>query len=190
MGWLISYGDTKSETIARRTRTEVDAEGTRRWSYPKSCVRGNCLWKIMVLEELKDGAWVEFDRVIALDLLAKGSRPDEGWGYKNLDETMGPYHDSCPISYLDMVPCPDPEKYPHAKAWRERVREKAAGKQAVTDVIRAMKAGDTLYLKQGCKPESITLSSKRPLRGHAGGMGYKIPRRLVDAARTRLHLSA
>ena len=186
MGWLISYGDTKSETIARRTKTEVNAEGTRRWSYPKSCVRGNCLWKIMVIEDLKDGVWVEDIRLIALDLLAKGSRSDEGWGYKDIDETMGPYETSCPISYLDMVPCPDSEC---ARDWREKVRERAAGKQAVTEVIRAMKKGDTLYLKKGCKPEAIILSSKRPLRGHVNGMAYKIPRRMIDATRTRLHLT-
>lgn len=186
MGWLISFGDTKKETIARRTRTQHNEDRTRRWSYPKSCIRGNCLWKIAVVEDLKDGEWVEVQRVIALDLLRKGSRPDEGWGYKDIDETMGPAEKSCPISYLDMVPCPDG----YAREWRKAVREKAAGKQAVTDVIRAMKKGDTLYLKQGCKPETIILSSKRPLRGHAGGMGYKIPRRMVDAARTRLHLSA
>ena len=185
MGWLISYSDTKSETIARRTKTEVNAEGTRRWRYPKSCVRGNCLWKILVIEDLKDGVWVEHIRIIALDLLRSGG-PDMGWGYKDIDETMGPCETSCPISYLDMVPCPDNE---HARDWREAVRAKAAGKQAVTEVIRAMKKGDTLYLKKGCKPEAIILSSKRPLRGHANGMGYKIPRRMVDAATTRLHLT-
>ena len=184
MGWLISYGDTKSETIARRTKTEVSEDGTRRWRYPKSCVRGNCLWKIVVLEELKDGVWVEDIRLIALDLLRK----DEGmgWGYKDIDETMGPAEKSCPISYLDMVPCPDSK---FAREWREVVREKAAGKQAVAEVIRAMKKGDTLYLRKGCKPEAITLSSKRPLRGHVNGMAYKIPRRMIDATKTRLHLT-
>jgi hypothetical protein len=140
MGWLISFGDTKKETIARRVATMGAGEDKRHRTL-KHCVRGN----------------------------------------------MGPVELSCPISYLDMVPCPDSE---YARNWRTRVREKAAGKQAVTEVIRAMKVGDTLYLKKGCKPEAIILSSKRPLRGHVGGMGYKIPRRLVDATRTRLHLSA
>jgi hypothetical protein len=184
MGWLISYSDTKSETIARRTRTEVSADGTRRWSYPKSCVRGNCLWKIAVIEDMKDGEWVEVMRIIALDLLRSGG-PDMGWGYKDIDETMGPVETSCPISYLDMVPCPDSE---YARKWRERVRERAAGKKAVTDVIRAMKIGDRLYLRKGCEPEYVILSSKRPLRGH-NGLNYKIPRRLVDATKTRLHLT-
>ncbi|MHC4434968.1 MAG: hypothetical protein ACYTBS_24280, partial [Planctomycetota bacterium] len=85
MGWLISFSDTKSQTIARRTKTEVSSDGTRRWSYPKHCIRGNCLWKIAVIEDMKDGEWVEVFRCIALDLLAKGSRPDEGWGYKDMD---------------------------------------------------------------------------------------------------------
>jgi hypothetical protein len=186
MGWLISFGDTKKETIARRVATMGAGEDKRHRTL-KHCVRGNCLWKVVAIEESRDGEWVEVDRYIGLDLLAKGCRPDEGWGYKDLCESMGPVELSCPISYLDMVPCPDSE---YARNWRTRVREKAAGKQAVTEVIRAMKVGDTLYLKKGCKPEAIILSSKRPLRGHVGGMGYKIPRRLVDATRTRLHLSA
>jgi hypothetical protein len=184
MGWLISYSDTKKQTIARRTQTEVSEDGTRRWSYPKHSVRGNCLWKIAVIEDLRNGEWVEVFRCIALDLLRSGGK-GMGWGYKDLDETMGPVETSCPISYLDMVPCPDSE---YARAWRKAVREKAAGKQAVTDVIRAMKIGDRLYLKKGCQPEYVILTSKRPLQGR-NGLNYKIPRRLVDAAKTRLFLT-
>lgn len=184
MGWLISYSKTKSEIIKERVATVVSEDGTRRWRYPKSCVRGNCLWKILVLEDLKDGVWVEDTRLIALDLLRKDK--GYGWGYKDLTECAGPCETSCPISYLDMVPCPDSE---FARNWREGVRAKAAGKQAVTEVIRAMKKGDLLYLKAGCRPEAIVLTSKRPLRGHANGTGYKIPRRMIDPIKTRMHLT-
>jgi len=184
MGWLISYSDTKSETIARRTETVVSECGTRRWRYPKSCVRGNCLWKILVLEDLKDGEWIEDMRLIALDLLRK----DEGmgWGYKDMTECAGPVETSCPISYLDMVPCPDSE---WARNWRVRVRAKGDAKQEVTALVRSMKVGDALYLKKGCSPQAVTLTSKRPLRGVSGGTAYRISRRLIDPAATRIHLT-
>jgi hypothetical protein len=184
MGWLISYDKTKKQTIAERTETQFGECGTRRWSYPKHCIRGNCLWKIAVYSEKQNGEWVEVDRLIALDLLRK----DEGmgWGYKDIDETMGPVETSCPISYLDMVPCPDSE---YARKWRERVREKGDAKQEVTELIRSMKKGDTLYLKKGCSPQAVTLMSKRPLRGVSGGTVYRISRRLIDPVATRIHLT-
>lgn len=184
MGWLISYSDTKKQTIARRIATEGAGEDKRHRTL-KHCVRGNCLWKVVAIEENRDGEWVEVDRYIGLDLLRSGGE-GMGWGYKDLCESMGPVETSCPVSYLDMVPCPDSE---YARAWRERVREKAAGKQAVTDVIRKMKVGDRLYLKKGCQPEYVILSSKRPLRGH-NGLNYRIPRRLVDPIKTRQFLTS
>jgi hypothetical protein len=164
----------------------VSSDGTRRWSYPKHCIRGNCLWKIAVVEDLVGGEWIEKIRLIALDLLAKGSRPDEGWGYKDMDETMGPYYYSCPISYLDMVPCPDSE---NARKWRAEVRAKNQGKADTTAVLRRMKVGDRLYLKKGCQPESVILTSKRPLQGTVGHMTYKIPRKLVDPIKTQFFLT-
>jgi len=184
MGWLISYDKTKKQTIEERTRTEVSEDGTRRYSYPKSCVRGNCLWKIAVYSEKQDGEWVEKDRLIALDLLRKDK--GMGWGYKDMTECAGPVETSCPISYLDMVPCPDSE---WARNWRVRVRAKGDAKQEVTALIRSMKVGDALYLKKGCSPQAVTLTSKRPLRGVSGGTAYRISRRLIDPAATRIHLT-
>jgi hypothetical protein len=185
MGWLISYGDTKSETIARRIETQVSEDGQLRWRHPKHCVRGNALWKVCITEKLQGEEWVEFERFIALDLLRKGSE-GMGWGYKDMDETSGPCEDSCPISYLDMVPCPDSE---WARNWRVRVRARDAATQEVTALIRSMKKGDTLYLKKGCSPQAMTLTSKRPLRGVSGGVVYRISRRLIDPAMTRIHLT-
>lgn len=51
--------------------------------------------------------------------LMQYSRRDEGWGYKDMDESMGPSESKCPLSYFDMVPCPDNVS---AKRWRERCR--------------------------------------------------------------------
>lgn len=46
-----------------------------------------------------------------------------GWGYKDVDETMGPYKLDFPVSWLDLLsPC-DSE---YAVEWRKKVRERAA----------------------------------------------------------------
>lgn len=56
------------------------------------------------------------ERWIGCDLLEYSKR-DEGWGYKDMDESMHPYYYSCPLSYLDMVPVVGSEE------WRQGVRE-------------------------------------------------------------------
>jgi hypothetical protein len=55
---------------------------------------------------------VERDTFIGCYLLADGIGES---GYKPMDESMGPFHFSCPLAYLDMVPETNRE-------WREHVR--------------------------------------------------------------------
>jgi hypothetical protein len=52
-----------------------------------------------------------------------GARVD-GWGYKDLDETVGPTAIDCPLSYLD---APHREPVGYAAEWRNRVRRFHAG---------------------------------------------------------------
>lgn len=51
-----------------------------------------------------------------------GRERDSEWIYKPIDETMGPCETDCPLSLLDLVPCPDSD---YARGWRERVRFQA-----------------------------------------------------------------
>jgi hypothetical protein len=44
------------------------------------------------------------------------------WGYKDIDETMGPVELSCPESYLTMCTAPESD---YAYQWRQRVYKKA-----------------------------------------------------------------
>lgn len=53
-------------------------------------------------------------------------RHDGCWGYKDMDESMGPYYYDCPLSYLDRAPEPMGFCRDHAgsgKSWRDHVRE-------------------------------------------------------------------
>jgi hypothetical protein len=43
----------------------------------------------------------------------------DGWGYKPIDECMGPYYYGCPMEWLDKYPTTDES----ALAWRQKCRE-------------------------------------------------------------------
>ena len=46
------------------------------------------------------------------------------WGYKPIDESMGPCYHDCPVSLLDKA---DPATTEYAIRWRERVRDYKGG---------------------------------------------------------------
>ena len=59
------------------------------------------------------------------------------FGYKDMDENMGPYDSNCPAKILDLL---TPTENPHALQWRQRCRARIA---------RAMpREGDTIILAQ------------------------------------------
>ena len=59
--------------------------------------------------------------VFAILYLIKDGR-GQVWGYKDVDETMGPYKHDFPVSWLDLLsPC-DSE---YSVSWRENVRKRA-----------------------------------------------------------------
>jgi hypothetical protein len=94
---------------------------------------------------------------------------DYGWGYKSMDESMGPAYYTCPLSYLDMVPMPDS---PYAREWREKVREYHAKQR------RKFKVGQVVKLVGSTIPQ-VTITSARPLEGRYNGRTYRIPRKMI-----------
>jgi hypothetical protein len=110
-----------------RTRGELVAHLTRPgrmggdWTVIASAVKPSesgykgVLWTVN--ERKSDGR-----RFIGCDLL--DSMREHGrtsWGYKDLEESMGPAEVSCPARFLELVPVPSS---PYAAAWREKVRER------------------------------------------------------------------
>lgn len=77
---------------------------------------GNHWWAAI---EHRDGK-----RHIFLALMQGGGQ--EGWGYKGMDESAGPYHFDCPLGLLELVP---PPCGPYAAGWRDKVREHHAAKR-------------------------------------------------------------
>jgi hypothetical protein len=67
----------------------------------------------------------------AVCLVRYNPRDREGYifGYKDMDETVGPNESDCPEAILDLL---TPTEYPYAQAWRTRCRENAAARRALS----------------------------------------------------------
>ena len=133
LGWLFREVITRKELIAERTESweRQSGETTVQSECLASCFRGGSfagvLWAVWERRFVKDGEEVEpRQRWITCDLIQY--RRDSGWGYKNLDESMGPYYYSCPMCYLNMVPIDvyggDAEWRAEVIKYHERQREK------------------------------------------------------------------
>ena len=125
MGWLFKPGSIRRELIAERTKgwEQASDEMLVESKCLAHCFRGGrfsgVLWSVWERTFTKDGLEVEpKQRWIQCDLL-KYSRFDDGWGYKDMDESMHPYFYSCPLGYLEMVPVAE---FGGNEEWREGVR--------------------------------------------------------------------
>jgi len=68
---------------------------------------------------MQDGSDVRpKERWIQCDLL-QYSRSNDGWGYKDMEESMHPYFYSCPLGYLAKVPI---KTFGGNEEWRKGVR--------------------------------------------------------------------
>lgn len=66
----------------------------------------------------------------AVCLVRYNPRDREGYifGYKDMDETVGPNESDCPEGILDLL---TPTEYPYAQAWRARCHENLAARRAL-----------------------------------------------------------
>lgn len=125
MGWLFPYGATRRQLIGDLTKPWESHNGDVliKSACLNHCYRGGSfsgvLWSVW--ERTFTTAEQESappHRWIGCDLL-EYRRAEEGWGYKDLDESCGPCHFSCPLKYLDLVPL---DKFGGNAEWREAVR--------------------------------------------------------------------
>jgi hypothetical protein len=127
MGWLFKPGSNRKGLIEERQKgwEHQQANGTLiKSSCLAACYRGNpfsgVLWSVWERTFEKDGQQVEpTQRWIVCDLL-RYDRCDEGWGYKDMEESMHPYYYSCPLGYLEMVPI---DQFGGNAEWRGMVHE-------------------------------------------------------------------
>jgi hypothetical protein len=137
MGWLF-YAPSRASLIRDLTASKTYESGasfdTLRWT----CV-GNNLWAVQ-RNTRPDGTATTF---VALYRMANSKH---GWGHKDMDESVGPYHVNCPLSYLDGLSEPINE---WSREWREKVREYHADRAKQREYAKALKYDDpvTIYGK-------------------------------------------
>ena len=108
MGWFGTKGGTRQELI------DECLAGDEKDCCIAHCTVGNHLWQV---RECNEEAGTR--RYIVLSLLA---RAPYGWMEKTMDEGMGPYYYTCPLSYLEMAPLPAGETNTLRIEWRDLVR--------------------------------------------------------------------
>ena len=108
MGWSFSYVDVGRkahiESLTSKRRFGEDYEPL------EHRVVGNNVWQLVLYKPTGR-------KLITLDLIAK--ERGGGWGYKGLDEDMGPCEVNCPLSLLNKA---SPVTEGYAVEWREKVR--------------------------------------------------------------------
>lgn len=119
MGWLFSSNwGSRAEMIRHLTRPERFGE---KFKLLRSCPVGNNHWYLVNK--------VATDRnFIGLDLMKGGTKEYPGWGYKDLDESVGPSEVNCPLSLLRDAGLP--EEVGDTIEWRARVRKYHADRKA------------------------------------------------------------
>jgi hypothetical protein len=183
MGWTYCERMSRKELIADIKKGS--SRQFRNWRISPSCWRtetclasacvGNNLWTVWEFTsefaESEDSPITETatTKVIILFLLGKSGG---AWGYKDINESMGPLVYSCPLAYLDMVP---ESRSEFSQGWREKVREYQA-KRNMKLVV-----GDCVRLHDSYKPSDFRIVCVRPLKGLAlnGGGVYSLPRKAL-----------
>ena len=111
MGWLFGW-NTRKDLVERL----CEGNGVKTL---KRCFKGNNMWAV---QEAPNG--IVFAVLYLIKGPAYGNKNDRhGWGYKDVDETMGPCQYDFPVSWLDLL---SPIESEYAIEWRQAVRKRAA----------------------------------------------------------------
>ena len=176
MGWTV-YCTSNSPAPGNAERAEIMRLCTSEHLTPLAASKVGSTWYVAIrstypgdnkYERAPDGSFV-----FAVVFLT--SRKHGAWGYKDMDESMGPNESRCPARVLDMLSPLKPGRDGYAADWRARCREQRRSPAA------AFKVGDRVRLAtlpeiDGTPIEIVTVASyrrgKRNMRAyHAEGVG-------------------
>lgn len=96
-------------------------------------------------------------------------------GYKDMEESMGPYFYSCPLAYLDMVPEVTNQE------WRDGVKARVEAETKRKKFMKLVAVGNIVQLPASYKPNKFRVVSLMPLLGEANGTTYRIPKNKIEA---------
>lgn len=175
--WLKSKG---VEVVPDETDESYRSERTTVKHCYRGGMRSGTLWAVVDYKIIRKstGDVCFSDRYILCCLLKWGGQ-DYGWGYKGMDESSGPYVDSCPLSYLEMTPIPKnldgtPQQY--AAEFRKRIYDAAEKKKAARANRYKPLLGEKVRLHDDAlikypggkyKPVWVQILSQKPLVGVA-----------------------
>ena len=134
MGWTFSESwQNKKELVAYLRSAERQGPN---YEVLASSVVGNHHWYLA--KNLVKG-----DVIIGLDLMQAGTRAGphrkpSGWGYKDMDESVGPCYHDCPISYLNSV---SPPINQYSADWRKELVAAHQRKKQVSDIRKTVAPG-------------------------------------------------
>jgi hypothetical protein len=118
MGWTTTHKQ-KGQSIENFFKDQWDGE----FFTVLKCKTYNLREVYMACEARpKDKAPYVFGMVVLISFMPKSSY---NFGYKDMDESMGPNYYNCPTEILDMLSVTDSE---YANAWRARCRDIIARK--------------------------------------------------------------
>lgn len=119
MGWTTSsWWQSRRDVIKERTENSLwypnEGKVQRKHTCIAHCVRGGTLWtvwEVINIDLCTSDFWSH--RYIGCDLIRNYGKA-EGFGYKDMCESMGPCYYDCPLGYLAMAPVENQE-------WRDAV---------------------------------------------------------------------
>jgi hypothetical protein len=166
-----TYGgyNSRKELVEEVTETRENEHAIQ--VAEKKFFSGNDLW--VLFARTSKHASTDVERFI---VLFKISRWGEGnWAYKPIEESMGPFEYSCPISFLDAAQHPFPNGYPEGYSdWRAYVRAHHARRNQKVEV------GQVIRLING-KDYKVSKIRNRRIYGFgvADGIYYHISRKML-----------
>lgn len=171
MGWTYSYNwETLTDVLAAVTKGYENE--TSKLECIAYCTRAfnTKVWSVFQYTDTTG----KTNRFIMLFLIHKPTKDYPYWGYKEIDEAMGPYHFDCPLPYLDLAP-EGAERSEHAATWRKHVRDHWAAKAERRKLLKSLKPSDVVTLP-GCTIPTVTIVSTKPriLGRDQNGVVYRI----------------
>ena len=160
MGWT-SYSNYSKSDVINNIKSMYPAD--MQWS-----LVGNNLWGLFTAiretERVKVG-----EKVILLYRLSSFGK--NGYGYKDMCESVHPYHYNCPLKFLK-------ESVVECQEWRDNVVKFHENASKTRKRAANLMIGDIIQLRNSYVAV-VKVVSVKPLLGVASGIVYRIPKTMI-----------
>lgn len=119
MGWTYTYKPAHQTTREFFEERFNASNGKTTWKVLDCAPKGSVAYLALEITTAEER------RVVGLVCLIRRAKDRYNFGYKDMDETMGPYESECPKRILDLLTPLKPEEE-WAAQWRQRCRDNLA----------------------------------------------------------------